>query len=131
MAKVLEIPKGRKPDFEIVQETLDSQAVLYRLSGDVNPLHVDPIAASFAGFPRPILHGLCTFGFVGRAVLRGICGNRVDLIKEFGVRFAAPVYPNEAIATQGWNMGDGMHFLRAACKGREVLSNAYARVREA
>lgn len=130
-AKVLEIPKGRKPDFEISQETLDFQAVLYRLSGDVNPLHIDPIAASFAGFPRPILHGLCTFGFVGRAVLRGLCGNRVDLIKEFGVRFTAPVYPGEAITTQGWSMGDGMHFLRAACKGREVLSNAYARVKEA
>ena len=129
-AQVLETPKGRKPDFEITQDTLDSQAVLYRLSGDLNPLHVDPIAASFAGFPRPILHGLCTFGFVGRAVLRGIGGDRVDLIKEFGVRFAAPVYPGEAITTQGWNMGDGMHFLRAACKGREVLSNAYARVKE-
>jgi acyl dehydratase len=129
-AQVLEIPKGRKADFEITQDTLDSQAVLYRLSGDLNPLHVDPIAASFAGFPRPILHGLCTFGFVGRAVLRGICGNRVDLVKEFGVRFTAPVYPGEAITTQGWSMGDGMHFLRAACKGREVLSNAYARVKE-
>jgi len=64
-------------------------------------------------------------------VLRGICGNRVDLIKEFGVRFAAPVYPGEAITTQGWNMGDGMHFLRSACNGREVLTNAYARVKEA
>lgn len=130
-APPIEIPKERKPDFEITQETLDFQAVLYRLSGDSNPLHVDPIAASFAGFPHPILHGLCTFGFVGRAVLRGICGDRVDLIKEFGVRFAAPVYPGEAITTQGWKMGGGMHFLRAACKGREVLSNAYAHVKEA
>ena len=68
---------------------------------------------------------------MGRAVLRGLCGNRVDLVKEFGVRFAAPVYPGEGITTQGWNMGDGMHYLRAACKGREVLSNAYARVKEA
>ncbi|MGB7629962.1 MAG: MaoC family dehydratase, partial [Candidatus Deferrimicrobium sp.] len=129
-AQVLEIPKGRKPDFEITQDTLDSQAVLYRLSGDLNPLHVDPVAASFAGFPGPILHGLCTFGFVGRAVLRGACGNRVDLLKEFGVRFSVPVYPGEAITTQGWNMGDGMHFLRVTCKGREVLSNAYARIKE-
>jgi len=130
-SQVLEIPKGRKPDFEIAQDTLDSQAVLYRLSGDPNPLHVDPIAASFAGFRRPILHGLCTFGFVGRAVLRGICGNRVGLIREFGVRFASPVYPGETITTQGWNMGDGMHFLRAACADREVLSNAYVRIKEA
>lgn len=130
-SKILEIPKGKKPDFEIAQDTLDTQAVLYRLSGDLNPLHVDPIAASFAGFPRPILHGLCTFGFVGRAVLRGICGNRVDLVREFGVRFAAPVYPGESITTQGWNMGDGVHFLRASCAGREVLSNAYVRVKEA
>jgi acyl dehydratase len=128
---VLEIPKKRKPDFEITRGTLDSQAVLYRLSGDLNPLHVDPIAASFAGFPRPILHGLCTFGFVGRAALQGICGSRVDLLKEIGVRFTAPVYPGEAITTQGWRIGDGMHSLRAECSGREVLSNAYARVKEA
>lgn len=130
-ARVLEIPKERKPDYEITQETLDSQAILYRLSGDLNPLHVDPIAASFAGFSRPILHGLCTFGFVGRAVLRGLCGNRVDLIKEFGARFAAPVYPGEAITTRGWDVGDGTHSLRVACNGREVLSNAYVRLKEA
>ncbi len=128
--RLFEIPSGRKPDFESTQDTLDTQAVLYRLSGDPNPLHVDPIAASFAGFPRPILHGLCTFGFVGRAVLREICGNRVDLIGEFGVRFAAPVYPGEAITTRGWDMGEGMHFLRAACGDREVLSNAYVRIKE-
>ena len=127
----LEVPKDRSPDFEIAQDTLETQAVLYRLSGDRNPLHVDPIAASFAGFPRPILHGLCTFGFVGRAVLRGACGNRVDRIRELGVRFSAPVYPGETITTQGWDMGDGMHRLRVHCKGREVLSNAYARIGEA
>ncbi len=123
-------PKDRGPDFEISQDTHESQAVLYRLSGDLNPLHVDPMAASFAGFPRPILHGLCTFGFVGRAVLRGTCGNRVERLRELGVRFTSPVYPGETITTQGWDTGGGIHRLRVACKAREVLSNAYALVEE-
>lgn len=127
---VRDIPADRPHDFEISQETNDSQAVLYRLSGDLNPLHIDPMAASFAGFPRPILHGLCTFGFVGRAVLRGICGNRIDLLKEFGVRFSAPVFPGEPITTQGWNMGEGTYHLRVASRSKQVLMNAYARVKE-
>jgi len=130
-ATAREIPKRRSPDFEISEKTSDSQALLYRLSGDRNPLHVDPMSASFAGFPRPILHGLCTFGYVGRAVLRGACGNRVERLKEFGVRFSAPVYPGEAISTQGWNMGDGAWHLRVSGKGGEILTNAYAHVQEA
>jgi acyl dehydratase len=125
-----EIPSDRPHDFEISQETSTSQAVLYRLSGDLNPLHVDPMAASFAGFPRPVLHGLCTFGFVGRALLRGACGNRVDLLKEFGVRFSAPVYPGEPVTTRGWNMGGGTYHLRVTSNGKDVLVNAYALVKE-
>jgi acyl dehydratase len=68
---------------------------------------------------------------VGRAVLRGICGNRVDLLEEFGTRFSAPVYPGETITTRGWNMGGGTYHLRVASKGKDVLSNAYVRLKEA
>ena len=125
-----EIPEGRPPDFEIAQKTDESQAVLYRLSGDLNPLHIDPLAATFAGFPRPLLHGLCTFGFVGRAVLAGICRNETARLKEFGVRFSAPVFPGDTITTRGWDMGGGVWHLCAATERGEVLSNAYARVEE-
>lgn len=87
--------------------------------------------ASSAGFPRPILHGWCTFGFVGRAVLRGICGNAADRMRELGVRFSAPVLPGETITTKGWNMGQGTWHLRVATGRGEVLSNAYAMTKEA
>jgi acyl dehydratase len=125
-----EIPKGRPPDFEIAQKTDESQAVLYRLSGDLNPIHIDPLAATFAGFPRPLLHGLCTFGFAGRAALAGICRNETARLKEFGVRFSAPVFPGDTITTRGWDMGGGVWHLCAATERGEVHSNAYARVEE-
>lgn len=127
-AIVRKIPEGRKPDFEISQGTSENQAALYRLSGDLNPLHIDPMAASFSGFPRPILHGLCTFGFAGRAVLAGACGNDVGRLKEYGVRFSIPVFPGDVITTRGWNMGGGGYHLQVATERGDVLSNAYARV---
>ncbi len=125
---VRKIPEGRKPDFEISRQTGENQAALYRLSGDLNPLHIDPMAASFAGFPHPILHGLCTFGFAGRAVLEGVCGNEVRRFKEFGVRFSTPVIPGDIITTRGWKMEEGIYHLQVATGRGDVLSNAYARV---
>lgn len=122
------IPSGRNPDFEISHGTLESQAALFRLSGDRNPLHIDPAAASAAGFARPVLHGLCTFGFACRAVLEGACGNEFGRLKEFGVRFGSPVFPGDNITTSGWDMGGGVFHLRAATGGGEVLTNAYALV---
>lgn len=127
-AQAREIPKSRKPDFEIFQETRENQAALYRLSGDLNPLHIDPMVASFSGFSRPILHGLCTYGFAGRAVLEGACGNDVGRLKEFGVRFSTPVIPGDTITTRGWEMGGGMYHLQMSTGRGDVLSNAYARV---
>ncbi len=125
-----QIPSGRKPDFEIAQKTGENQAALYRLSGDWNPLHIDPISASFAGYPRPILHGLCTFGFAGRAVLQGACGNKVGRFKEFGVRFSNTVFPGDTITTRGWRMEGNMFRLQVSTGNGEVLSNAYACVDE-
>lgn len=129
-APPLEIPQDKPPDFEWSQRTAHNQAALYRLSGDLNPLHIDPLAASFAGFRSPILHGLCTFGFVGRAILREVCQDDIGRFAEFGVRFSAPVYPGDTITTRGWGMGGGLYHLRVATERGEVLSNAYARVRE-
>ncbi len=122
------IPEGRPPDFEISAKTGENQAALYRLSGDANPLHIDPAAAAAAGFPRPILHGLCTFGFAGRAVLAAACGNNAGRFKEFGCRFRAPVFPGETIVTAGWDMGGGLYHVRVFTDSGVVLSNAYARV---
>ncbi len=129
-SRAREIPADRPSDFTVSDKTSDSQAVLYRLSGDWNPLHVDPATASSAGFPRPILHGLCTFGHVGRAVLRGLCGNRVDCVKEFGARFSAPVFPGDTITTRGWKMGGGICHLRVSGDRGDVLSNAYVQLKE-
>jgi acyl dehydratase len=125
-----QIPSDRKPDFEFSQKTGENQGAIYRLSGDWNPLHIDPIAASFAGFPRPILHGLCTFGFAGRAVLQEACGNKVDRFKEFGVRFSNTVFPGDTITTRGWRMDGDVYHLHVSTGNGEVLSNAYACVGE-
>lgn len=81
------VPPDRKPDKSVSAKTLPQQALVYRLSGDMNPLHADPDFAKMGGFDRPILHGLCTFGFVGRAVLGAYCNNEPARMKSFEVRF--------------------------------------------
>jgi hypothetical protein len=86
---VYELP-ARKPDHEVHYKTLPEQALLYRLSGDRNPLHSDPEFARAAGFPRPILHGLCTYGFAGRALLHTVCGSDPARFKAMEGRFPSP-----------------------------------------
>ncbi|WP_051463219.1 MaoC family dehydratase [Deferrisoma camini] len=124
------VPGDRPPDFEASEPTAENQAALYRLCGDTNPLHIDPAAARAAGFPRPILHGLCTFGFVCRAVVSRACGGNPTRLREMGVRFVAPVFPGQTITTRGWRVGPGTYHLGVSTESGEVLSNAYARVDE-
>ena len=81
------------------------QAAIYRLSGDRNPLHIDPDFAKMAGYDRPILHGLCTFGHVGRAVLASYCDNDPDRFVGMSVRFSGVVYPGDTITTEMWDAG--------------------------
>src|SRR5271166_3421973 len=100
----------RAPDFSIDLTTLPQAALIYRLSGDYNPLHADPKVAAAAGFPRPILHGLCTFGVAGRAILKACCGNDPGLLKKIQVRFSAPVFPGETIRTEIWRDGQMVSF---------------------
>jgi acyl dehydratase len=120
----------RSPDLAVDLPTLPSQALIYRLNGDDNPLHADPAVAAKAGFPRPILHGLATFGVVGHALLKSLCGYRPDRLKAMDSRFTAPVYPGETIRTEIWRDAGGVAAFRARVLDRDqiVLSNGRAEI---
>lgn len=109
----------RAPDLVCALETRPDQALLYRLSGDRNPLHADPALAKRVGFPAPILHGLCTYGTACRAVLQTICDYDHTRIAGFDGRFSSPVYPGETIATELWVDGKIVSF-RARVPARDV-----------
>jgi acyl dehydratase len=100
----------RKPDVTATLRTSKGQALLYRLNGDRNPLHADPDLAKRVGFPVPILHGLCTYGIACRAILQTVAAYDHTRITGFDVRFSAPVYPGEAIATDIWVDGATVSF---------------------
>lgn len=116
---------GTKPDVTIDLATSPQQALIYRLSGDTNPLHASPKVAAGAGFARPILHGLSTLGVATRAVLRA-CSNSGDALREFGARFSAPVFPGETIRTEVWRSGAGGSFrCRVLERDAVVMANGY------
>lgn len=110
----------RKADAMCETDTRVDQALLYRLSGDRNPLHSDPKIAKMAGFPRPILHGLCSYGTACRAVLKTICKYDHTMITGFDVRFSAPVFPGETIVTEMWKDGNVVSF-RSKVKERDIV----------
>jgi acyl dehydratase len=117
----------RLPDFEIALPTSRAQAATYRLSGDRNPLHIDPAMAQGAGFERPILHGLSTMGLVGRAIIHACCGGVARQLGEIGLRFSAPVYPGDTIRTLIWREGSALHFRADAGETpRRVIDNGFA-----
>jgi len=96
----------REPDFEIDIPVLPQQALLYRLCGDRNPLHSDPGFASAAGFPRPILHGLCTYGMTCKALVDTVLDGDAAAVGSYGARFAGVVFPGETIRLRAWQEGD-------------------------
>ncbi len=119
----------RAPDQIVAHKTSPEQALLYRLSGDYNPIHMDRTVAEKAGFPGPILHGLCTYGIACRAVLRAACDDDSSRLKRFNARFSNPVFPGDLIVTEVWKDGNVISFRcwvpeRAAL----VLNNGLAEI---
>ncbi len=115
-----EVP-ARPPDEVVSYATSPDQALLYRLCGDRNPLHSDPAYAARAGFERPILHGLCTWGFAGRALLHTVCRSDPGRLRAMEGRFAAPVYPGDTLSTSIWVEGDGATFRTESHRGDVVV----------
>lgn len=114
----------RAPDAVATMKTTTEQALLYRLSGDWNPLHADPQFAALFGFERPILHGLCTFGFAGRAVINAFAKGDPRALKTFHVRFADSMFPGETLKVEMWKVEDRV-LLRATAveRNKVVLSH--------
>ncbi len=110
----------RAPDAVCDLSTRPEAALIYRLSGDYNPLHADPAVASAAKFPRPILHGLCSFGVSGHAVLKTLCGYDPARLKSIGTRFSSPVYPGETLRVEMWVDGSAVAF-RTRVLERDVV----------
>lgn len=94
----------RAPDHTLTYQTSPDQAFVYRLNGDRNPLHTDPSFSAAGGFPKPILHGLCSYGFTGRALLHLLCGSDPARFQHIEARFASPVLPGEALTINAWDI---------------------------
>ncbi len=111
----------RKPDHEVQYATSPDQALIYRLSGDRNPLHSDPEFAKMAGFDRPILHGLCTYGFTGRALLHALCDSDPARFRSMEGRFSKPVFPGDTLSVAMWVEGNEAIFQTRTQSGDVVL----------
>ncbi len=121
----LNVPPDRPPDHVLEDHVQPEQGAIYRLSGDANPIHIDPDFAKMAGFNGPFLHGLCTYGIVGRAILAALCGNEPKRFVSFQARFADLVFYGDKVITKLWVTGDGEAIVQAENqKGSVVLSQA-------
>jgi acyl dehydratase len=123
--KGVNVPPEREPDHVVEDITLPQQAALYRLSGDPNPIHIDPEFAKLAGFEKPFLHGLCTFGFGCRAALKALCKNNPGNFKSIQGRFADQVYMGDKLITKMWETTEGEALVQMETqKGNVILSQA-------
>lgn len=122
-----EPPADVAPDHEVVMQTGPDQAFVYRLSGDRNPLHTDPSFAAMGGFDRPILHGLCTYGFTGRALLRALCDDDVTRFHHIEGRFSSPVLPGDALTVRVWRTAAGEAVFTTSVGERTVIDQGLVR----
>jgi acyl dehydratase len=115
------VPPEGEADETVSYTTRTDQALLYRLSGDRNPLHSDPVFAKRAGFDRPILHGLCTYGFTGRALLHTLCGSDPGRFKSMAARFSRPTFPGDTLTVSMWVDGREASFRTENQRGETVI----------
>ena len=121
------VPPERTPDHEVTLQTSPDQAFVYRLSGDRNPLHTDPSFAAIGGFDRPILHGLCSYGFTGRALLGALCNNDVTKFNHIEGRFSSPVMPGDALTMRMWTIASGETVFTTSVGDRVVIDQGLVR----
>jgi acyl dehydratase len=122
-------PPERAPDHRITYRTSPDQALVYRLSGDRNPLHSDPSFAALGGFDRPILHGLCTYGFTGRALLHTLCEGDPARFAHIEGRFTSPVVPGDELTISMWELDGGDAVFTTAVADRLVIDQGVLRRR--
>jgi len=115
----------RTPDVETEATIPANQAHIYRLSGDYNPLHIDPQSAKFGGFDEPILHGLCTFGHCAQLLLAALCDGDAGRFRKIKVRFSSPVFLGDTLKINAWEDGPGRVIFEARVEDKVVVSNAY------
>jgi acyl dehydratase len=120
-------PPDRAPDHQVTYQTSPDQALIYRLSGDRNPLHSDPSFAAMGGFERPILHGLCTYGFTGRALLHTLCGSEAVRFQHIEARFTSPVLPGEALTVSMWETESDTAVFTTSVGDRVVIDQGLLR----
>jgi acyl dehydratase len=127
----LQATPDRAPDLVCELPTLPQAALIYRLCADNNPLHADLEVAANAGFPRPILHGLCTYGVAARAIVQAACNNDATRLTQMDTRFSSPVFPGETLVCEMWHEGTEAIRFRAKVKERDimVLSHGYAGIK--
>ncbi|HEY0519614.1 MAG TPA: MaoC/PaaZ C-terminal domain-containing protein [Ilumatobacteraceae bacterium] len=121
------VPPERPPDHQVTYQTSADQALIYRLSGDRNPLHSDPSFAAMGGFDRPILHGLCTYGFTGRALLHTLSASDANRFRHIEGRFTSPVLPGDALTVAMWETGDGEAVFTTSVGDRVVIDQGLLR----
>ncbi|HEX7749797.1 MAG TPA: MaoC family dehydratase, partial [Bordetella sp.] len=121
---------ARAPDRQVQLRVSPRAALIYRLSADINPLHADPEIARKAGFERPILHGMCTYGMAARALAQAWADGDADRLVQLDVRFSSPVYPGETLAFDMWREGDEIRYTaRSVERNIQTLNCGVAKVK--
>ncbi|GIJ30178.1 3-hydroxyacyl-thioester dehydratase HtdY [Micromonospora qiuiae] len=120
---------ARHPEHTVTYPIRPDQALIYRLNGDRNPLHSDPAVAAHAGLPSPVLHGLCTYGFAGRALLHTVAGADPDRVQRISARFSAPLFPGDTLTVLVWQHPAGALFQAVDGRGRLVLDRGVLQLR--